>query len=68
MPDLKSLKRTYQAELQSLPIQLVPPDPLQPERARKGSDGPHAPQFGQPIVQEPEKETVTRLIRRIKKI
>ena len=68
MPDLKSLKRTYQAELQSLPIQLVPPDPLQPERARKSSDQPFTPQFGQPAAREPEKETVNRLIRRIKKI
>jgi hypothetical protein len=68
MPDLKSLKRTYQAELQSLPIQLVPPDPLQSERARKSPDQPFASQFGQPAGQEPEKETVNRLIRRIKKI
>ncbi len=66
MPDLKSLKRTYQAELQSLPIQLVPPDPQQTERTRKSSDQPFTPQFGQP--REPEKETVNRLIRRIKKI
>lgn len=62
----KDLKHTYQAELDTLPIQLVPPDPSSPGMIQKnrcaGSTGALSQQSG------PEPRTVNRLIDRIKKI
>ena len=40
MTTLKDLKRTYQAELQTLPVQLVPPDPFMPGNTGKNGQRP----------------------------
>lgn len=66
MANLKDLKRTYQTELQSLPIQLVPPDPIQPGQRSKAGIGP-AP-VTLPSQPDLEREVVNKLISKIKRI
>ncbi len=68
MATTKNLKRTFAAELQSLPIQLVPPDPqsqFTPSRQKQ----PARPASGS-LPEQPEVETelLTRLILKIKRI
>jgi hypothetical protein len=66
MATLKQMKRTYQAELQTLPIQLVPPDPLRCGLHPRGALQPAAD--AQPLQSDQEREVVARLISKIKRI
>ena len=66
MAEKKTLKRTFESELHSLPIELVPPDP-------SGSNQLHKIQAaGQlqihPLDAEAERGVVGKLIDRIKKL
>jgi hypothetical protein len=68
MPDKKNLTRTFAAELRTLPVELVPPDP-------SGTPAPHKPKTGadrqiQPGLPVPEESrgVLDRLINRIKHI
>jgi hypothetical protein len=66
MADLKKEQmRIFKAELDTLPIQLVPPDPL--EMGANASRRP-APKGMMQISSEPERTVVNRVIDRIKKI
>lgn len=65
MPAQKTLKRTFAAELQSLPVKLVPPDPqmgVRPAPAPRGATG-SLPE--QPPV---ESDVLARIISKIKRI
>ena len=66
MADKKNLSRSFAAELRTLPVELVPPDP-------NGAPTAHKPKTGetrQPPLPAPEggRGLVDRLIDRIKKI
>ncbi len=66
MAPSKNLKHTYQLELQTLPIQLVPPDPLQPGSRSKG--GTQSAPVTLPAQPDLEREVVDKLISKIKRI
>lgn len=66
MATIKDIKRTYQAELQSLPIQLVPPDPLTPGSQSK--TGLRSSPVTLPSQPDLEREVVNKLISKIKRI
>lgn len=61
----KEQLRIFKAELDTLPIQLVPPDPV--ERGSNAACRP-APKGMMQISSEPERAVVNRVIDRIKKI
>lgn len=66
MTDKKNLTRAFEAELRSLPVELVPPDPTGLDRQAK-----QRPQPGQQSAQmtlDPERGLVDKLIARIKRI
>jgi hypothetical protein len=66
MASTKNIKRAFASELQSLPVQLVPPDPLfQPARPKQAART--APTS---LPEQPEIETdvLARLISKIKRI
>jgi hypothetical protein len=66
MTDKKNLTRAFEAELRSLPVELVPPDPAGLDRQAK-----QRPQPGQQSVQivlDSERGLVDKLIARIKRI
>jgi|GEM_PF-5009888 len=66
MPEKKQTNRSFEAELRSLPIELVPPDPQGLERPAKVRQLPvHQP--GQPGL-ENERSLLDKLIDRIKRI
>ena len=66
MTTLKDLKRTYQAELQTLPVQLVPPDPFMPGNTGKKGQRPAPTTL--PDQPEVEREVVNKLISKLKRI
>jgi hypothetical protein len=66
MADKKTLKRTFETELRSLPIELVPPDPGPSTHARKFS--PAAELEIHPFGVESERGVVDKLIDRIKRL
>ena len=66
MPDKKTLTRTFAAELRTLPVELVPPDPAGVQSARKPKPGDdRLPPLPLPAG---ERSLVDRLIDRIKRI
>jgi hypothetical protein len=64
MTDKKSSNRVFEAELRSLPVELVPPDPAGLERARKSRAA--ADNRLQPNGPEAERGVLDKLIDRIK--
>jgi hypothetical protein len=66
MAEKKTLKRTFESELRSLPIELVPPDPNGLNQTHKHQS---ASQFEiHPLDIETERGLVGKLIDRIKKL
>ncbi len=61
-----NLKRVYAMELQSLPVQLVPPDPIGMEPPRRSKKALN--EDPQPPAPENDPKVVNRLIDRIKRI
>ncbi len=66
MPEKKSLQRTFESELRSLPIELVPPDPSGASPLRKNQSA--AQGENRTLEFEPERGVVGKLIDRIKKL
>ena len=65
MPAQKTLKRTFAAELQSLPVKLVPPDP---QTGVRPASGPHGATRSLPEQPPVESDVLARLISKIKRI
>jgi hypothetical protein len=65
MPDKKNINRSFAAELRTLPVELVPPDPSGLQPVRKTRLGETLPE--QPPAQAP-RGLVDRLIDRIKRL
>ncbi len=66
MPDKKNLTRSFAAELRTLPVELVPPDPAGMQPARKIRPGETQ---AEPLPNPPTpRGLVDRLIDRIKKL
>jgi hypothetical protein len=65
MVEKKNNKRTFESELRSLPIDLVPPDPQVKGQARKSPSGVFEIQ---PFAVETGRGVVDKLIDRIKRI
>lgn len=61
-----NLKRVYAMELESLPVQLVPPDPIGMETPRRSKKT--IGEESQPPAPENDPKVVNRLIDRIKRI
>ena len=68
MADKKSLSRTFEAELRTLPVELVPPDPagLRPSSSAYSRQSPS--QTNPTVSCDAERGVVDRLIDRIKRI
>jgi hypothetical protein len=66
MPEKKNLTRTFEAELRSLPIELVPPDPAGLERPAKQRTTPG--KLPGQVALDSEPSLVAKLIDRIKRI
>jgi hypothetical protein len=66
MPDKKNLTRTFAAELRTLPVELVPPDPSGLPAAQKPKTG--ADRQIRPPAPEESRSILDRLINRIKHI
>jgi hypothetical protein len=66
MATTKNIKRTFASELQSLPVQLVPPDPMFPASRQK--QAARAGAALQPEQTELEPDVLNRLILKIKHI
>jgi hypothetical protein len=66
MPDKKNLTRTFAAELRTLPIELVPPDPSGSQSMRKPKTADDR-QIQPPALEE-SRGVLDRLIDRIKRI
>jgi hypothetical protein len=62
MPDKKTLTRTFETELRTLPVELVPPDPAGLKRPNP------VPQANPAGSVSAERGVVDRLINRIKRI
>lgn len=65
MPDKKALTRSFESELRSLPVELVPPDPAGLERSRKPRL-PLAPAPAHLPAVDAERGILNKLIDRIK--
>lgn len=65
MPTKKNLKRAFASELQSLPVQLVPPDPLSSAPRQKTQRSAAIKTSELPEV---EPDVLVRLISKIKRI
>jgi hypothetical protein len=66
MPDKKNLTRTFAAELRTLPIELVPPDPAGAQPARKPKTAEDRQSQLPPV--DSSRGVLDRLIDRIKRI
>ena len=66
MAEKKTPKRSFESELRSLPVELVPPDPSGLERPTKKRT-PADQQPGE-VAPEPAASLVAKLIERIKRI
>ena len=67
MADKKSLSRTFEAELRTLPVELVPPDPAGMRPNGPASQHPSSTS-NQTLQLDVEHGVVDRLIDRIKRI
>lgn len=66
MTDKKNLIRSFETELRSLPIELVPPDPA--GLAKQGKKRPVSGRLPGQVVLDSERSLVDKLIDRIKHI
>ena len=68
MPDKKNLTRTFAAELRTLPVELVPPDPSGMPAAHKPKTGADRQLQPGQFAPEETRGVLDRLINRIKRI